>query len=105
MKRSDLSVCHVEYYFGHKMHTHEAGPIDEAKWVYHNYDESQIKDNVLYKVWLTKSKPANDPSDLSSCTQVYYFEEVPEKILKMKEEVEAYWKSDEPMNLDSDDSN
>ena len=97
MKKSDLPPCHVDYYLGCRMHTYKVGPIDEARWVYHNCDESQIKDNVLYKVWLTRSTPA-DPADQSSHTNVYYFEEVPAEIVEMKKEIEEYWKSDEPLN-------
>ena len=97
MEKSDLSKYHVDYYLGCRMHTTKVGVVDEARWVYHGCDESQIKDNVLYKVWLTRSTPA-DPADQSSHTNVYYFEEVTAEIVEMKKEVEEYWKSDEPLN-------
>ncbi len=96
--KSDLSThhCSVDYYFGSRMHTQEAGPIDEEKWVYQDCDESKVKDNILYKVWHKTSTP-RDPADLSSLTIVYYYEEVPENILKMKNLVDEYWKSRDPL--------
>ena len=95
---SDISTYpyDVDYYFGSRMHTQEAGPIDEEKWVYQGCDESKVKDNVLYKVWHITSTP-RDPADLSSCTIVYHYEEVPENILKMKSLVDEYWKSQDPL--------
>lgn len=98
MKKSDLAPCHVEFYYGCHMHTHEVGPIDEAVWRYHNCDESLVEDDAYYKVWLTTSHPA-DPADLSSHTNVYYFEKVPKDLLEMKKKVEAYWKSEDPLDV------
>lgn len=96
MEKSNLSMYHVDYYLGCRMHTEKVGVVDEARWVYHNCDESKIKDNLLYKVWLTRSTPS-DPADLSSHTNVYHFEEVPKEILEMKKKVDAYWSSKEPL--------
>ena len=96
MKKSDLSPCHVEFLHGRQMHTDKVGPIDEAVWRYHNCDESLVEDDAYYKVWLTTYHPA-DPADLSSQTNVYYFEKVPVDILEMKKKVDAYWKSEEPL--------
>ena len=98
MKKSELPPCHVEFIYGQMMHTHKVNGIDYDVWKYCNCDESLVKDDTLYKVWLSR-RDAADPADFSLSTRVFYFEEVPQDLFEMKKKVDAYWESDEPLNL------
>jgi len=96
MEKRKFPPCHVGYYYGSQMHTCKVNCIDDDVWIYRGCDESKIENNVKYKVWLTIHDAA-DPADQSTTTVVYHFEKIPKNILKIKEIVDSYWKSDEPL--------
>ncbi len=95
--KKELSACSIGYFHGHCMHTHGVGVVDEQSWYYSNCDESEVKPDVLYKVWFT-CHDASDPADLSSTYCVFYYEEVPQNIIEMKKKVDEYWKSNQPLS-------
>jgi len=98
MKELKLPPCHIEFYYGHEMHTHRINFSDEATWIYYDCDESLIEDDVQYKVWCTTTS-ASDPYDSSYIMRVYHFERVPEEFLEMKKKVDEYWSSKEPIEF------
>ena len=100
MKKNELPPCHVEFLYGQEMHTHKVSSIDFHVWKYCGCDESLVKDDTLYKVWLN-TRDAADPADFSLSTRVFYFEEVPKDLVEMKAKVDSYWKSEEPLDSES----
>lgn len=77
---------------GAEMHTDTI-----TKWQFKNdVDESTIKNDVKYKVWLEVCEKS-DPKQLQPYTcKVYWFEEVPKEVIEAEELARKYWATKEP---------
>ena len=69
-----------------------------TKWNYlNNLDESQIKANAEYKVWLNVTDDKTCPEQTQPYTcRVFWFEEVPQEIIEAEELSKKYWATKEP---------
>lgn len=95
----NLSKCSIGFFRGVDMHTSTPKYEDPNYWNYHDCDEGLVKDDALYKVWY-EYHDASDPEDFTTWHNVYYFEEYPQALLKMKKKIEDYEKSKDPQAIE-----
>ena len=86
-----LESCNICHHFGVEMHTDTV-----TKWQFNGIDESSIKNDIYYKVWL-EVKEKTDPNQPQPYTcEVHWVEEVPKQIIEAEELARNYWATKEP---------
>jgi len=67
-----------------------------TKWKFNGVDESLIKNETYYKVWLEVNERTDRKQPQPYTCEVYWFEEVPKEIIEAEELVRNYWAAKEP---------
>jgi len=86
-----LKSCCICHHFGAEMHSDTV-----TKWKFNGVDESLIKNETYYKVWLEVNERTDRKQPQPYTCEVYWFEEVPKEIIEAEELVRNYWAAKEP---------
>ena len=97
---SELKNYNTCRHMGAEMHTDTI-----TKWQFKNdVDESTIKNDVKYKVWLEVNEKTDPKQSQPYTCEVYWFEEVPKEVIEAEELARNYWTAKEPYTEDPDKS-
>jgi len=88
---NQLGNCNICHHFGAEMHTNNV-----TKWQFNGVDESTIKNDVYYKVWLEVEEKTDPKQSQPYTCEVYWFEEVPQEVIEAEEISRNYWATKEP---------
>lgn len=88
---NDLKSYNICHHFGAEMHSDAV-----TKWKFHGVDESSIKSDIYYKVWLVVEEKTDPKQPQPYTCDVYWFEEVPQEVIEAEEISRNYWALKEP---------